>query len=274
MSFDRDAYLKRVRLAEAPTPDPQQLVALQRAHRLAIPFENLDIPLGRGIDLAPDALFDKLVTRRRGGYCFEQNGLFLQALEAFGFSARPLLARVWLGAETVPPRTHLLLLVRFGDSYWIADAGFGGSFCPPMPLAETEIASGDGARHRLRMDNAHGWLLERLGPSAMTDGRGAIDGWVPQYSFTLDPVWPADIAQCNHFTATQPGGRFVDNVMANIILPTGFASLVNRAYSRTSASGTERNEISSRKMLRVRLSLMFGIDLTADEAEMLWEATA
>ena len=257
MTFDSTAYLERIRLPEAPTPDADGLIAVQRAHRLAIPFENLDVRLGRGIELAPDAIFDKLVTRRRGGYCFEQNGLFLRALDHFGFAARPLLARVWLGAETIPARTHLLLLVRFGDSFWIADAGFGGAFCPPMPLAEGECDSPDGASHRLVRDPRHGWLLERRAP-------GAGD-WAAQYSFTLDEVWPADIAQANHHTATLPGSRFVDNVVASIVLPHGFASLMNRAYSRTSANGTEQNEISSAKMLRVRLSLMFGIDLTAED---------
>lgn len=262
MNFDVPAYLDRIRLGAAPSPDAEGLIALQRAHRLSIPFENLDIPFGRGIDLTPEALFAKLVTARRGGYCFEQNSLFLSALEAFGFEARPLLARVWLGVDDIPPRTHMLLLVRLPEGYWIADAGFGGSFCPPMPLAETEISTSDGARHRLRTDTRHGWLLERLAPAADAD-------WAPQYSFTLDEVWRADIAQANHYTSTVPGGRFRDNVVVSIVLPNGFASLWNRSYSRASGVGEERSEISSAKMLRIRLSLMFGIDLTVEEVAAL-----
>ena len=254
MAFDLDAYLERIRLKAVPKADADGMIAVQRAHRLAIPFENLDIRLGRGIDLAPDAIFAKLVAARRGGYCFEQNGLFLQALTDLGFTARPLLARVWLGAIDTPPRTHMLLLIRLDSGWWIADAGFGGGYCPPMPLADAVV--GD---HRLSHDDRHGWLLER---------RGA-DGWAPQYSFTLDEVWPADIAQANHFTATVPGGRFVDNVIASIVLPHGFASLFNRAYNRTSGSGEEHSEISSAKMLRMRLSLLFGIELTVDEVDML-----
>src|SRR5205085_4786733 len=115
------AYLERIGISGTLGPDAATLTALHRAHRFAIAFENLDIPLGRGIALAPALLFDKMVTRRRGGYCFEQNGLFLQVLEAIGFAARPLLARVWLVAEGIPPRTHTLNLVRLDGADAIVD---------------------------------------------------------------------------------------------------------------------------------------------------------
>jgi N-hydroxyarylamine O-acetyltransferase len=125
--FDLSAYLERITLKTAPTADIDGLAQIQRAHRLTIPFENLDVKLGRGISLDPVHVFDKLVTRRRGGYCFEQNSLFLRALHAIGFEARPLLARVWMMApDGVPPRTHTLNLVRIDGKDWIADAGFGG----------------------------------------------------------------------------------------------------------------------------------------------------
>src|SRR4051812_34925996 len=118
------AYLERIGYRGTLRPDRATLKALQRAHRLAIAFENLDIPLGRGIALAPGRLFEKIVTGRRGGYCFEQNGLFLAMLGALGFAARPLLARVWLGAEAVPGRTHTLNLVRLDGAELIVDVGF------------------------------------------------------------------------------------------------------------------------------------------------------
>lgn len=258
--FDLDAYLSRIGLAEQPGPDADGLIAIQRAHRLAIPFENLDILLEGGINLDADQVFDKLVRRRRGGYCFEQNGLFLSALLAMGFAARPLLARVWLFAADTPPKTHMLLLVTLNGQEWIADAGFGGSYTPPMPLAEGEAEAPDGARYRLVRDGEFGWMLER---------RAGDSDWSGQYSFTTARAWPSDIALSNHFTATMPGGRFVDNVVASVVLPTGLASLFNRSYNRASASGEESAEISSAKMLQLRLSLVFGIDLTNDEIERL-----
>ncbi len=273
--FDLAAYLARIALKEAPSLSVDGLRQLQRAHRLAIPFENFDLLFGRGISLDPAIRFDKLVTRKRGGYCFEQNPLLLDAMRALGFEARLLLGRVWLGATELPPRTHTLLLVNISGEQWIADAGFGGSDCPPMKLAPHEVESPDGTRHRLSHDPALGWVLDRRGPATATDGRGGGDGWVRQYSFTTDAVTDTEVAEANHYVATLPGGRFTSNVVASLVLPTGFASLFNRSYRRSSAKGgVEEKVISSSKMLQIRLSLMFGIDLRDDEVATLWNRTA
>ena len=122
------AYLERVGLAEAPPADAVGLQGLQHAHRMAIPFENVDVRLGREIRIDSEGVFDKLVVRRRGGYCFEQNRLFADVLAELGLPSRPLLARARLGPQSAehPPRTHVLLLVEFGGEPWIADVGFGG----------------------------------------------------------------------------------------------------------------------------------------------------
>lgn len=269
MSFDLDAYFERIRLAERPAADLDGLAAVQRAHRLAIPFENLDIRLGRGIAIDSDAVFAKLVTRRRGGYCFEQNRLFCDALTALGFIVRPLLARVWFGAATTPGRTHMLLLVTIDSQDWIADAGFGGSYSPIMPLVEdAEATAPDGALYRLIRDE-RGWVLLRDGNPATTDGRGDGGGWVEQYSFTLDTVPQIDLEMSNHWTATAPGTRFVDLVVVSIVLPHGFASLTDRDYRRHSAGEESSGTIDDPRVYRMRLSLLFGIDLGEDEVARL-----
>lgn len=217
--------------------------------------------LGRGVSLEPEKIFDKLVRQRRGGYCFEHNGLFLDALRAVGFGARPLLARVWLFATETPPKTHMLNLVTINGQEWIADAGFGGSYTPPMPLKEHEVVGSDGVRHRLLRDADHGWLLERS-----ADGG---ESWSPQYSFNTTPVWPSDIVLSNHFVSTVPGGLFTSKVMVSIVLPNGFASLIDRDYGRSSAAGEEKAQIASPKALQLRLSLVFGIDLSSEEVAQL-----
>ena len=126
------------------------------------------------------------VTRGRGGYCFEQNRLFADMLAQAGIATRPLLARPRLAIPpgVTPPRTHVLLLAEIAGEAWLADAGFGGSYVPPLPLVDgASTTTPDGAAHRLRrvaLPDGE-WLLERRGPRAATDGRATDDpGWQGQ----------------------------------------------------------------------------------------------
>jgi N-hydroxyarylamine O-acetyltransferase len=271
MAFDLDLYLARIGLKEPPAPDGEGLAALHRAHRLVIPFENLDVVLGRSIAIDSRSVFDKLVTARRGGYCFEQNRLFGDALDALGFIWRPLLARVWLGTEgPPPPKTHTLCLVTIDGQDWIADAGFGGSYAPPMPLADGETAlAPDGAEYRLMRDPLYGWMLERNGHPGSTDGRGAGEGWVQQYSFTLEPVFTHDLTLANYWTSTAPGTRFLSLRIVSIALPQGYASLTDRSYRRRNGDKEASGEIEDARVYRLRLSMLFGIDLSAEEVAEL-----
>ncbi len=254
------AYLRRVGLEQAPAPTLDGIAALQRAQRLAIPFENFDIRLGRGIALDPDAVFDKLVTRCRGGYCFEQNRLLGTALGSIGVASTPLLARVWLsGGGDVPPLTHMLLHVALDGAGWIVDAGFGGSYFPPMRLAEGESATGpDGAVHRLAQHPAHGWMLERR-----QNGE-----FMPQYSFTLSRAEDADIAMANHWTSTAAESRFVMHVIASRVTADGFVSLVDRQFTRTAAESVATH-VESASELDSILKGYFDIALAGEDISRL-----
>lgn len=270
MSFDLPGYLERIRLPARPTLDQYGLQAVQLAHRLAIPFENLDIPLGRGVAIDGDAVFAKLVTARRGGYCFEQDRLFRDALTALGFAVRPLLARVWLGATEVPPLTHTLSLVSLDGVEWIVDAGFGGSYSPPMPLVDGATATApDGAVFRLAREAGGGWMLFRDGHPGTTDRRGAGDGPQRQYGFSTAAVWDSDLALSNHWTASAPGTRFTTLRIVSIVLPHGFASLTDRHYHRRAGDDESSAEIADPRVYRMRLAMMFGIDLSAAEVAAL-----
>ncbi len=259
VQIELDAYFKRIGIARPARPDAAALEAVQRAQRFAVPFENLDIALGRGISLAPDAVFDKLVTRRRGGYCFEQNQLFLRALSDLGFEARPLLARVWLGASEPQPRTHTFSLVTLDRREWIADAGFGGAYTPTMMLAQgAPVTTSDGARYRLLEGTAHGWMLER----------DAGSGWQAQYSFTTQPVFAADLEMGNHWTSTRPGTRFTTLRMVSRPDRDGFTSIIDTRLTRHDAGTVTEREIASAGEWR-RLAEGCGLSLTADEVQAL-----
>ncbi|MDU5687384.1 MAG: arylamine N-acetyltransferase, partial [Kluyvera cryocrescens] len=122
-----NAYFARLGWTGTPDVSIETLRSLHLHHNGAIPFENLDVLLPREMHLDDQALEDKLVNARRGGYCFEQNGLFERALREIGFNVRSLLGRVVLAhPPQMPPRTHRLLLVETDGERWIADVGFGG----------------------------------------------------------------------------------------------------------------------------------------------------
>jgi N-hydroxyarylamine O-acetyltransferase len=252
-------YLQRIGLAAPPAADAEGLMTVQRAHRLAIPFENLDIPLGRGISLDPDTVFDKLVRRRRGGYCFEQNQLLLRMLRHMGFEARPLLARVWRMDVEVPPLTHTFNLVTLDGALWIADAGFGGDFTPPMPLATDEVARAPGGVRFHLIEDQRGWVLQRDGG----------DGWQDQYSFRLTPVEPSDLEMANHWTSTRPGTRFTTLRILSRALPDGRAGLIDRRLSVTRSGRPEEREISDAAEYRAVLADMFNLPLNAEEVAAL-----
>lgn len=263
MSGFLQRYLTAVGLSERPAADLAGLDTLLWAQRLAIPYDALDARLGRGVDIDPNAVADKLLSGTRGGYCFELNPLFARALAEIGFQVEPLLARVWFRQQPddpVPPRTHIVLAVMIDGERWLADAGFGGGHVPAMRLAEGAEAQGnDGAVHRLRRDDTFGWMLERH-----------FGGEVrAQYSFTDEFAHPADIAMSNHWTATSPESRFIRNVLVSQVTRDGLKSITNDQFSLQRGGETERRTIAGPEAMRVLLAEEFGIVLTDDEVRAL-----
>jgi N-hydroxyarylamine O-acetyltransferase len=251
---DGDAYLQRIGLGGAASVSADGLESLHRAQAYAIPFENFDVLLGRGIDLDPEAVFDKLVRHRRGGYCFELNGLLLMALRTFGFDARALLARVHL-SEPPSGRGHMLLLVTLDGRQWIADVGFGGpGLRAPIPFELGRETEQDGQRFRLVAADPFGTMLQT----------GRDGQWQNLYSFDLSHVTSADIAYGNHFTSTHPSSFFTYRRVAALPRPTGRVTLYDMRMN-TSENGTERSEtLSGGSAFLAALEDAFGIVLDAD----------
>jgi len=139
-----------------------------------------------------------------------------------------------------------------------------------MRLEEgAEATSPDGARYRLERDAAHGWMLSRDGAAGSTDGRGTGTGWQRQYSFTLAEVFDADLQMGSHWAATAPPSRFTRHAIASLVLPNGFASLTDRQYRRRAGTDETAGEITDPRVYRMRMSLMFGIDLSAEDVASL-----
>lgn len=276
--MDLNRYLARIGLAGPVAPDAHGIAALQNAHRLAIAFENLDVMLGQPPRIDGASVFDKLVVRERGGYCFEHNRLYADVLTALGVPVRPLLARVRLAVPSgvVPPRTHVCLLATIEGRPWLADAGFGGSNLPPLPLEDgAEARTADGARHRLRHVGESGsaqgeWLLERAGPLATTDGRAAPhEDWQAQYSFEMGHVAPDDLEQANHWTSTRPGTRFTTLHVAAIPQRQGFASMVDRELTVHGPAGTEKRAVADAADYAQTLREVFRIAMSEEDAGRL-----
>jgi N-hydroxyarylamine O-acetyltransferase len=263
------AYFQRVGLVAHPIADIAGLSAVHAAQRRHIPFENLDVALGRSISLDPDDVFAKLVTAKRGGYCYEQYQLLARVLTYVGFEVRPILARVWLALPTLtPPRTHALNLVKLTGENWIADAGFGAVFVPPMPVRDGAHAMGkDGHIHRLRKHSELGWMFERA-KTADTEISDTSE-FQPQYSFTLNTVLPSDLLMSNHWSSTWPQSRFVMHRVASIITETGIVSLTDQRLTRISGPQSETIEITTPAYLQAILQHDFTMTFSLEECVKL-----
>ena len=247
--LDLAAYLARIGFGGDPEPRLDALFALHFAHATTIPFENLDIQMGLPIRLDLASLQDKLVRRRRGGYCFEQNTLFLAVLKTVGFEAIPCEARVRLGAPELLPRTHMLLLVRMDEGYWLCDVGFGGEgLLWPVPL--------DGDVHG-QFNNAYRVVPE--GHLQVLQSRHG-EGWVDLYAFQAEPQFPVDFEVANHFTSTHPESRFVKTLTAQLPGPEVRRILRNRAYAELRGEAVEGRELAPDELIPT-LREAFGIEV-------------
>ncbi len=256
--LDLDAYFSRVGLPTAPPLDEEGLRVLQQAQFFNIPFENFDIQLGRGIDLAPEALVAKLVHRQRGGYCFELNGLMLMVLCELGFQARPLLARVHLGGE-ISGRTHQMSLVELAGRSWLVDVGFGaGGLRCPLPMEMGHSEEGPGWAFRLVEHETWGIMMQtRTGQE-----------WRDSYSFDLLVVAAADIALGNHYTSTAPMNKFVTTRIASLPRATGRVSLRNDVLIEVGPQGKSQRKIPAGGGYLDILKSVFGIDLDAQYTDL------
>jgi N-hydroxyarylamine O-acetyltransferase len=256
--MDLERYLERIGYRGRRTPTLDVLSALLAHQAASIPFEAIDVLLKRGVDIAPDAIFDKLVRRKRGGYCFEQNGLLHQALTALGFSVETLIARVlWMRPADAPPAppSHMALRVRIDGRDYLVDAGFGNS-TPTAPLAfdDTEPQRTPLDTFRL-VRSADGHRLE------MQVG----DEWTPTYDVFASPRRHDDFAAANVITSSSPQSPFTQAlIMARATQDARYLLHGNMLTVRTAAGSVERNWFKTADELRRTVETVFGLPTQPD----------
>lgn len=255
-AFDLDAYLARIGVGGPLPPTFETLAALTRAHITRIPFENVDVLLGRGIRIDLDSIARKLVVDRRGGYCFEHGTLFHAAVERMGFQATTHAARVLTILQRhQAPRTHMFVLVELDGTRYVIDPGFGGhGAAVPVPVREgTDICDGRDRHRMVRRDGE--WVLE-----------AEIDGTMtPLWMSTLELQFPVDFELANHWVATAPASPFTNRLMLRALTPERRTTVMNRDVTVVSAEKTEKYQLADRRALRALLAEDFGFDLAEVE---------
>lgn len=254
--LDIDAYFRRIGYSGSREPTLDTLRALHARHPLAIPFENLDSLRRLPVRLDLESLQRKLVTERRGGYCFEQNLFFSHVLTQLGFRVVGLAARVlWERPEDVRARTHMLLFVQLGEGAYLCDVGFGGlTMTAPLRL-EPEVEQG--TPHEV-------FRVLRDGREFLSQARVGGE-WRTLYRFDLQQQLQVDIDVLNFYVSEHPDSPFLSRLMAARRDEDRSFSLRNNQLSVYHLNGhCEQRELASVAELREVLVETFGIDVPVD----------
>jgi N-hydroxyarylamine O-acetyltransferase len=255
-SMNIDAYLKRISYSGSLEPTADTLRDLQLAHLLTVPFENLSIHSGEPIVLEENALFAKIVERRRGGFCYEANGLFAGLLRALGFEVAMLGAGVANSqGEFGPNFDHMTLMVTLSDR-WLVDVGFGDSFLEPL-LLDSRAEQVQGTRAFKIVDDHDHLILLR---------RNLDADWEPQYRFTLQTYSFADYEEMCQFHQTSPDSHFTKGRICSRATADGRVSLSEMRLITTSGPEQRRDERTLKdqdeydRVLRDEFGIVMNVD--------------
>jgi N-hydroxyarylamine O-acetyltransferase len=250
------AYLDRIGYRGSLAPTPATLRDLHVAHLQTVPFENLSIHAGQPIILTEEALFEKIVVRRRGGFCYELNGLFAALLRTLGFEVDLLAAGVArAGGAYSPDFDHVALAVSVADRLterWLVDVGFGDSFREPLRLDErgeqVESERGDRA-----------YRIDEDGPRLLLQREGAEGAWEPQFRFTLQPRALADCKEMCLYHQTSPQSHFTQRRICSLATPDGRITLSDLRLIITHDGVRQERMLESEAEHTAALRELFGI---------------
>jgi N-hydroxyarylamine O-acetyltransferase len=271
-AVDLDAYFARIGYDGPREPTLAVLRAITQKHPDAIPFENLDVLLGRGISLDPATIDAKLITAGRGGYCYEQNSLLKRVLTAIGFDVTGLMARVlWMAPAGAParPRSHMVLGVEIDGETWLADSGFGGCvLTTPLRLFSDEVQDSPNGPFRI-VDAAPELGVERQVQANLS---GA---WAPLYQVAKGAWADVDYEQANFFTYTHPSSHFTFSMTVGRTTPTARYAMKNNRLTHRDVTGavvTQRD--LSVDELETALRDVIGLPVEADWRPVLEKVVA
>lgn len=253
------SYLKRIAYDGDIAPSLSVLGGLLAHHVQSVPFENLDVQLGARLTTDPAAAYKKIVVNSRGGWCYEQNGLFGWALSEIGFDVTRVAAAVMrIERGDVAYANHLCLLVKPGDSdqTYLVDVGFGGSMVAPIPLAESDHQQTPFRIGLRKTEDGHWRFWEDL-------GRGRFS-----FDFLEETANENALTDKCDFLQTDASSGFVQNLVAQIRLPEQHKTLRGRVFSLATSSGIETTILNSAEELLAVLDDEFRLDVPA--VRSLW----
>lgn len=253
LSLKLQDYLQRIEYGGDIQPSPDVLATLLRCHVLTIPFENLDIQIGVPVTNNIESAFDKIVRRERGGWCYEQNGVFGWALSEIGFDVTRVAAAVRRNEpDASGPANHLCLLVRIPDdprSTYLADVGFGGSMIEPIPLATASHKQTPFEIELRQLEDGHWQFSEESAANRMS------------YDFLAEPGDESAMSRkCNQLQ-TDPSSSFVLNLVVQKRTPDSHVTLRGSVLTTISTAGKETRTLESREELLQILRNVFRLDV-------------
>jgi N-hydroxyarylamine O-acetyltransferase len=254
--MELDAYFERIEFTDQPSVDLNTLINLQRQHLLSIPYENLDVQLGRLSDLDINRIYAKIVEQRRGGWCYEMNGILQWALEQIGFDVMRLnggVLRAERGDDAMG--NHLVLCVQL-DEPWIVDVGLGDGPIGPYPL-KPHAAEQQGFSYQLeQLEDC--WRFHNHPASSAT----SFDFYYRQANEDL-------FAEKCHWLSTAADSPFVKTLVCQRAVPGGYDVQTGRVVKRITSAGEQQHLINSAEELVESLMQRFGLDVP--EAATLWD---
>lgn len=251
--IDLDAYFKRIGYSGDRRVSAETLKKVHAAHATHVPFENLDVLLGRPIKLDLESIQSKIVGAHRGGYCFEQNALLAAVLEQMGFAVTRLSGRVRYYTTRVLPRMHMVLKVDADGQSWLADVGFGGlGLIEAIPMVEHAEWQQGVWRLRLKCEQDW-WVLQ-----SFYGGE-----WGDQYAFSLEPHHPVDYELGNFYCSSHPDSRFVQILIAQLAGVKKRKILKNRELTEVETTGQRIQKIAGDEQLLEILREHFGLNFPA-----------